>query len=116
MLVRIALILLFSVVVALLLAFGPGQTTHHVDWVIDGDTFVVGGDHIRVENIDTPELGARAGEEAKRVAVELLYDEDVILDCHGVDRYDRRLCLVEVNGFDYGEFMVSHHYAREWSD
>jgi endonuclease YncB( thermonuclease family) len=46
---------------------GPGMPVGKVKQVIDGDTFVLaGGERVRIAGLDTPELGKRGGQAAKR--------------------------------------------------
>jgi len=105
-----------SLVLMLSLVACQGVVTEHVDWVVDGDTFHVDGVSVRILGVDAPELGEFGGEEAKWFLVELLYDEWVVLDCVGVDRYGRRLCDVSLDGVDVGGELVRLGLAREWKE
>jgi micrococcal nuclease len=95
---------------------GAAIEQHSVTWVVDGDTFYVDGveSSIRIANIDAPELGSSRGEDAKWFLIELIHGKDVVLDCDGVDVYERWLCVVYVDGSDVGAELVSVGLARWW--
>lgn len=95
---------------------------------IDGDTIVVAGAHIRIANIDTPEIRhaqcdaeLRLGLVAKRRMEELLGEGEVVvhpgdpLDGRLKDRYGRTLATVSVDGRDVGEIMIAEGIARPWT-
>ncbi len=94
--------------------------------VIDGDTFedLETGERYRLENIDTPETGGRArcaaerqlGDRATRQARALITSAD-ILDVRRtgrIDRYDRIIAFIEVDGRDLGELLIAEGLARPW--
>ena len=111
--------LLFAV---LLFASGCSAVAEVPDWigeveyVIDGDTIIVDSLHIRLVDIDAPELGTPWGEDALWFMHALVYGEVVELFCDGVDVYDRWLCRVEVGGSDVGGRMVGAGHAAVWVD
>ncbi len=94
------------------------------DCVVDGDTFRVGGEKVRIAGIDAPEtspsrcpreaeLGRAATEELHRLlnggAITLVpIDRDR-------DRYGRLLREVTVNGADVGETMIAAGVARPYA-
>lgn len=94
--------------------------------VIDGDTFELEGETIRIENIDAPESGRRA----KCAAEALLADKataalgDIVwrpltLARSGRDRWGRTLARVTVrtpsgSENDVGEIMITAGLAAEW--
>lgn len=91
--------------------------------VVDGDTFRIGGDRIRIADIDTPETHpARCPEEARLGAVAtqrlhaLLNSGAVTLHPidRDTDRYGRKLRLVEVNGRGVGDTLVAEGLARPY--
>lgn len=95
-------------------------------FAIDGDTIVVDGRHVRIANIDAPEIHdyhcdaeLRLGMLAKRRMAELLAGGAVVLHegDHGrmVDRYGRMLATVEAGGKDVGETLVAEGLARRWT-
>ncbi|MDZ4691595.1 thermonuclease family protein [Terricaulis sp.] len=101
--------------------------TQTANWrVIDGDTFedLDTGDRYRLENIDTPETGGRArctaerqlGDRATRQARALITSANS-LDVRRtgrIDRYDRIIAFIEVDGRDLGELLIAEGLARPW--
>jgi len=94
--------------------------------VIDGDTFedLDTGDRYRLENIDTPETGSRArcgaerqlGDQATRQARTFITNARS-LDVRRtgrVDRYDRIIAFIQIDGRDLGEMMIAEGLARPW--
>ena len=91
--------------------------------VVDGDTFWINGEKVRIAGIDAPETHpSRCAEEARlgRAATQKLHE---LLNSGAVtmtnidrdrDRYGRLLRNVEVNGQDIGEAMVGAGVAREY--
>ncbi|TPK15226.1 thermonuclease family protein [Mesorhizobium sp. B2-5-9] len=101
----------------------------HSGWpaVLDGDTVVLDGTHIRIANIDAPEIHhfhcdaeLRLGLVAKRRMAELLDSGPVAIhpgdprDGRLKDRYGRTLATIDVDGRDVGEIMVAEGLARPW--
>ena len=87
-----------------------------VEWVIDGDTIIVDGIHIRLLDIDTPELDTSEGVDALYFMIDLVYDKEVDLFCDGWDKYDRWLCIVRIDGVNMGDLLLDDGYARVWID
>ncbi len=85
-----------------------------VDWVIDGDTIIVNDVIVRLLGVDTPELGEPGGSQAHSFMIDLLYDEHVELFCDGLDKYDRLLCDVHLNGHDVGKTLLREGLAQVW--
>lgn len=94
--------------------------------IVDGDTFVLGDETIRIANIDAAETPPRSrcaseaqqGERAKaRLGEILLLDWEVrpTLVREGRDRYGRTLARVTLLGEDVGDMMVRDGYARRWT-
>lgn len=94
-------------------------------FAIDGDTIVVQGEHIRILNIDAPEIGhpkcdaeLRLGLVAKRRMQALIEGGVVTLERGDngrmTDRYGRSLARVLVDGKDAGEMLISEGLARRW--
>lgn len=98
--------------------------------VIDGDTFEIEGETVRIANIDTPEKPPRArcaaeaglAEAATRELHDVLgvgFDGAVIapvIEREGTDRYGRTLARVRlVSGADAGEEMVNRGVAVQWT-
>lgn len=96
--------------------------------VLDGDTIVLEGTHIRIANIDAPEIHhygcdaeLRLGLVAKRRMAELL-DSGPVTVHRGdpesgrlKDRYGRTLATIEVDGRDVGAIMIGEGLARPWT-
>jgi endonuclease YncB( thermonuclease family) len=94
-------------------------------YVIDGDTIIVDGEHIRIANIDAPEIHSykcaselARGEKAK-VRMEAMVSAGALTIVRGdkgrmFDRYGRTLGRVLVNGKDVGESLISEGLARRW--
>lgn len=96
--------------------------------IIDGDTFALGDETIRILNIDTPEMPPRARCWAEaRLAREAALELDRIraespnlgrfrIDREGRDRYGRTLARVSFDGTtDAGEAMIARGYAAPWT-
>ena len=91
--------------------------------VIDGDTFRLGGEKIRIADIDTPETAGRCPEEralaaraTERLATLLAQGpfelEPIDRD---EDRYGRKLRIVTRGGRSIGDQLVAEGLARTWS-
>lgn len=88
--------------------------------VIDGDTVEVAGvGRVRLIGIDTPERGECGYAEAKERLADLVTGETVTLvpgAQDDVDRYDRLLRYVEVDGLDVGEVLLDEGWAESRYD
>lgn len=88
--------------------------------IVDGDTFRIGRERVRIENIDAPELHGRCDAEnalaqaAKAGLAAILGGGDVTVTRHGRDRYGRSLALVTVMGTDVGKTLIAAHLAVAW--
>jgi endonuclease YncB( thermonuclease family) len=74
---------------------------------MDGDTIrVLTADQqqfrIRLAWIDAPEKGQAFSSKAKQDMSKLVFDKEVELRLHAIDRYGRLVCLVFVEGKDAG--------------
>lgn len=95
-----------------------------VDCIVDGDTFWIAGEKVRIADIDTPEIGAPAcrrerllGEQAKRRLHQLMNAGPVELRRAGSrnrDRYGRLLRTVHRDGRSLGDILVAEGLARRW--
>lgn len=69
-----------------------------VTYVTDGDTIAVDGvGVVRLADVNSPELGAPGGAEAKEYTREQLLEKRVFLDLDnktGTDKYGRKVCVV----------------------
>jgi endonuclease YncB( thermonuclease family) len=89
--------------------------------VIDGDTFVMGGQRIRVAGIDAPETHpARCGDEARlglaatQKLSQLLSSGAVTMSGTFHDKYGRDVRQVRVGGRDVAEIMIGAGLARSY--
>lgn len=89
--------------------------------VIDGDTFVLDGEKVRVENIDAPEIRpcrcqaeCDLGYRAKAFTERFLVGEIVLERIPRRDRYGRTLARVRVGDVDLGEALIAAGLARPW--
>ncbi|MDI6025608.1 thermonuclease family protein [Corticibacterium sp. UT-5YL-CI-8] len=93
--------------------------------VVDGDTIWLRGTKIRLEGIDTPEIGgARCEDElargvrAQRRLQALLNAGDFVLIRAGNrdrDRYGRKLRTMRIRGADVAETLISEGLAKRWT-
>ncbi len=103
--------------------FGFCHTGGGVDCVVDGDTFWIGGEKIRIADIDAPETHparcaeeARLGDAATARLRQLLDAGPVTLAPadRDTDRYGRKLRIVERGGHSLGAMLVAEGLARPW--
>ncbi len=96
-----------------------------VTCVVDGDTFWLDGEKIRIEGYDTPETttnicgGQREVELGRRAAerlMQLLSQGNVSMGRTDEDRYGRTLAIVHVDGQDVGDILIAEGLARRWPD
>ena len=92
--------------------------------IIDGDTFVLDGERIRLEGPDAPELHKARCPNEKAVAVqaterlqELIGTGPLLIERHGLDRFGRTLAFVYANGdgeHEVGDILIEERLAVEW--
>lgn len=105
-----------TLLIAMLLTYG-GQLR-----VIDGDTFVLNGETVRIANIDAPELRgagcesefALARKATERLRVLLKPETFHLQKLARRDRYGRTLAFVLDGGRDIGAQLVEEGLARPW--
>jgi endonuclease YncB( thermonuclease family) len=94
--------------------------------VVDGDTFWLNGEKIRIADIDTPETHpsrcareAELGDRATLRLQQLLNAGPIALapaaSGDAIDRYGRRLAIVERNGASLGMVLVQEGLARPYA-
>jgi len=105
-------------------SFSYCHTGGGTNCVVDGDTFYLSGEKVRIAGIDAPETHpprcdyeAQLGEEATEKLHDLLNSGAVTMTSIDRDRdvYGRLLRNVAVDGADVGEAMVSAGVAREYA-
>lgn len=99
-------------------------SARRMNCVVDGDTFWIAGEKIRIADIDTPETHpARCASEAalgERATLRLqtLLNGGPITMAMGprdVDRYGRKLRIVSLRGVSVGNTLIDEGLAREWT-
>lgn len=99
------------------------QSGRGSDCIIDGDTFRLDGQSIRIADIDTPETrdyacdGERAqGELATRRMRDLLNAApfELMPYARDTDQYGRKLRIVTRGGQSLGQVLVAEGLARPW--
>ncbi len=93
--------------------------------VIDGDTFILNDERIRIADIDTPETNPprcayekRLGEQATYRLQQLLNDGPFALvktAGREHDQYGRTLAVVVRNGQSIGDTLIAEGLARSWT-
>ena len=105
-------------IAAALAVCAPGPRDNCVH---DGDTVWLGGEKLRIADIDTPELNGRCELErrlalrARNRLVELLNAGEFEIVRTGRDRYGRTLATLHRSGRSIGDQLVSERLARTWS-
>lgn len=103
--------------------FGSCHTGGGINCVVDGDTFWIDGEKIRVADIDAPETHpsrcpeeARLGNAATDRLQALLNAGPVTLAAadRDTDRYGRKLRVVMRRGQSLGGMLVAEGLARPW--
>ena len=109
------------------------STAHAADWplcgegrritcVVDGDTFWLNREKIRIVDLDAPERGRRArcrkernaGERSTRTLQRILRTGDVRIVRTGTDRYGRTLACVRSAAGDVSDRMIAIGAARPY--
>ena len=86
-----------------------GKVTH----VRDGDTIEVNGTPIRLSALDCPERGTQKGDNAARIAQQFLGSQ-ATCELTGAKTYDRLVGYCEVNGKDFGAYMMNNSSCKVW--
>lgn len=103
------------------------QLAATIPQAVDGDTFDIGDERVRIANIDVPETKSakcdaerRLGEVAKRRLQELLSSPGFEMERGDPksgsmkDRYGRTLATAYVDGIDIGSILIQEGIARPW--
>lgn len=105
-------------------AFTICSGSKRVTCIVDGDTFWLNGEKIRIADIDTPEIGTpqcarelALGQKAKMRLQVLLsagpFDMHALPDKEA-DQYGRSLRILMRNGQSIGDKLVAEGLARTW--
>ena len=87
--------------------------------VRDADTIVVSGTPVRLNGVDAPELGTRAGRDARRWMVNYLSGRSIECDLNGERTHDRWVGVCYADGEDIGAALIAAGHAldcRRYSD
>lgn len=94
----------------------------HRDCVIDGDTFYLGRQSIRIADIDAPEVSpprciyeADLGQRATTRLYALLNAGPIEIRGDKTDKYGRQLRTIYRDGRSIGGILVSEGLARKWT-
>ncbi|WP_240663597.1 thermonuclease family protein [Sphingomonas sp. UV9] len=94
-----------------------------IDCMVDGDTFWMAGTKIRIADIDTPETHPPRCARERRLGEAATVKMQALLNAgpfklvpikRDVDRYGRKLRLVERDGKSLGAELVRHGLARQY--
>lgn len=80
--------------------------------IIDGDTFRMGPDRIRLRGVDTPELNEPGGEAARQRLEQLLRQGPIRIVPQGQDVYGRIVADVFVDGRNVAEVLRQEGYSK----
>ena len=86
-----------------------GTVTH----VRDGDTIEVDNVPIRLAALDCPERGTQKGDTAARIA-QLFLGSQATCKLTGAKTYDRLVGYCEINGADFGQYMMNNSSCKVW--
>jgi endonuclease YncB( thermonuclease family) len=81
-------------------------------YTIDGDTFRIGADRVRLRGIDTPELNEPGGQAARQRLEQLLKEGPIRIVPHGQDVYGRTIADVFVDGRNVADVLRQEGYAK----
>lgn len=103
--------------------FGRCFTGGGTNCVVDGDTFWIDGEKVRVADIDAPETHPPRCAEERRLGHAATVRLQALLNAgpftlvtadRDTDRYGRKLRIVERDGQSLGAVLVDEGLAREW--
>ena len=103
--------------------FGYCHSGGGTNCVVDGDTFWMAGEKIRIADIDTPETHPARCAREQRLGDAATFRLQALLNAGAVtlvpidrdiDRYGRRLRVVERDGQSLGQMLVDEGLARPW--
>ncbi|MGO7266127.1 thermonuclease family protein [Rhizobium johnstonii] len=107
-------------VVSAIVCFSAAACAPQQVVILDGDTIIVQGEHIRLEGINAPELKGECREEKVRALrararlAQLLEKAQIDIERSGYDRYRRTLAFVAVEGEAVGDVLMREGLSRKW--
>ena len=100
----------YSIVIALALMTSPAMAQVKVR---DADTIVVSGTPVRLNGVDAPELGTRAGRDARRWMVNYLSSRSLERELNGERTHDRWVGVCYADGEDIGAALIAAGHALD---
>lgn len=85
-----------------------------VEYVIDGDTFRLNGERIRLWGIDAPELSTMDGKASRNRLNSWIIDQHLRCVEKDVDRYRRIVAQCYIGDQDIAGLMVGTGWAKDW--
>lgn len=114
----LAVFLLMTTPAAAIDLCGSGK---RITCVVDGDTFWLQGEKIRIEGLDAPEISepkcrteGALGLQSRDMLRGILSSGDISIRRNGSDRYGRTLASVYVNGHDVADSVIRAGLGREY--
>lgn len=110
----------YFILASVALACSSGdQDTYHLVYAQDGDSGVFccdrgGNFSVRLLDIDAPEKGQPYYQQSKQQLEDYIDDKSLKLIGLDKDRFGRRLAVIEVNGVNINDKMVSSGSAWVW--
>jgi len=111
---------MFSMLAAATLTLCPLAPVPRDNCVVDGDTFWLNGEKMRIAAIDTPEIRGGCDAErrlamAARRRLHAVLMQPFRIERIGTDSYGRTLVAVWVGSERAGDVLVDEGLARRWS-
>ena len=100
----------YLIPIALALVTSPAMAQVKVR---DADTIVVSGTPVRLNGVDAPEIGTRAGRDARRWMVNFLSGRSIECDLNGERTYDRWVGVCYADGEDIGAALIAAGHALD---
>jgi endonuclease YncB( thermonuclease family) len=77
----------------------------YITKIVDGDTFYVGKERVRLENLDAPEMKECGGIKCKEKLTELICNKEIEYITKARDKYTRLIVEVWVGGANINKIM-----------
>ena len=100
----------YRILFALALVASPALAQVHVR---DAHTIVVSGTPVRLNGVDAPELGTRAGRDARRWMVSYLSGRSIECELNGDRTHDRWVGVCYAEGEDIGAAVIAAGHALD---